>query len=37
MIQIQEIKLELLHPNRGQIDGVPANPRKVTKNKWITL
>lgn len=34
MIQAQEIKLELLHPNRGQIDGVPANPRKVT-NKQI--
>lgn len=33
MIQAQEIKLELLHPNRGQIEGVPANPRKVTKKQ----
>lgn len=37
MIQAQEIKLELLHPNRGQIDGVPANPRKVTKKQVDNL
>lgn len=31
MIQAQEIELSRLVPNRGQIEGVPANPRKVTK------
>ena len=31
MIQAQEIELSKLVPNRGQIEGVPANPRKVTK------
>lgn len=34
MIQAQEIELTRLVPNRGQIAGVPANPRKVT-NKQI--
>ena len=34
MIQAQEIELSKLVPNRGQIEGVPANPRKVT-NKQI--
>lgn len=34
MIQAQEIELSKLVPNRGQIAGVPANPRKVT-NKQI--
>ena len=31
MIQAQEIELTRLVPNRGQIDGVPTNPRKHTK------
>ena len=33
MIQAQEIELTRLVPNRGQIDGVPANPRKATKKQ----
>lgn len=31
MIQAQEIELSRLVPNRGQIEGVPTNPRKHTK------
>lgn len=33
MIQAQEIELSRLSPNRGQIEGVPANPRKATKKQ----
>ena len=31
MIQAQEIELNKLKPNKGQIEGVPTNPRKATK------
>lgn len=31
MIQAQEIELKKLTPNKGQIEGVPTNPRKATK------
>lgn len=31
MIQAQEIELSLLNPNRGQVSGLPRNPR-VIKN-----
>lgn len=31
MIQAQEIELKKLTPNKGQIEGVPTNPRKHTK------
>ena len=37
MIQAQEIELSRLVPNRGQIEGVPANPRKVTKKQVDNL
>lgn len=37
MIQAQEIELTRLVPNRGQIEGVPANPRKVTKKQVDNL
>lgn len=33
MIQAEEIKLSKLHPNKGQIDGVPTNPRKAEKEQ----
>ena len=33
MIQAQEIKLSKLHPNKGQIAGVPTNPRRATKEQ----
>ena len=33
MIQAQEIKLSKLHPNKGQIQGVPTNPRRATKEQ----
>ena len=29
----QEIELKRLKPNKGQIDGVPTNPRKATKEQ----
>ena len=31
MIQAQEMELKKLVPNKGQIEGVPTNPRKATK------
>lgn len=33
MIQVQEIELKKLNPNKGQIEGVPTNPRKATKEQ----
>lgn len=33
MIQAQEIKLSKLSPNKGQIEGVPTNPRRATKEQ----
>ena len=33
MIQAEEIKLSKLHPNKGQIEGVPTNPRKAEKEQ----
>ena len=33
MIQAQEIELKKLTPNKGQIEGVPTNPRKATKEQ----
>lgn len=33
MIQAQEIKLSKLSLNKGQIEGVPTNPRKATKEQ----
>lgn len=33
MIQAQEIELKKLNPNKGQIEGVPTNPRKATKEQ----
>lgn len=33
MIQAQEIKLSKLSPNKGQIQGVPTNPRRATKEQ----
>lgn len=33
MIQAQEIKLSNLHPNKGQIEGVPTNPRKAEREQ----
>ena len=33
MIQAQEIKLSSLHPNKGQIEGVPTNPRKAEREQ----
>lgn len=33
MIQAQEIKLSSLHPNKGQIEGVPTNPRRAEKEQ----
>lgn len=33
MIQAQEIELKKLSPNKGQIEGVPTNPRKATKEQ----
>ena len=31
MIQAQEIEIKKLTPNKGQIAGVPTNPRTVTR------
>lgn len=33
MIETKEIKLSNLHPNTGQIEGVPTNPRKAEKGQ----
>lgn len=33
MIQAQEIEIKKLTPNKGQIEGVPTNPRKATKEQ----
>jgi ParB-like chromosome segregation protein Spo0J len=33
MIQAQEIELNKLKPNKGQIEGVPTNPRKASKEQ----
>lgn len=33
MIQAQEIEIKKLSPNKGQIEGVPTNPRKATKEQ----
>lgn len=33
MIQAQEIELKKLTPNKGQIEGVPTNPRKATREQ----
>lgn len=33
MIQAREIDLKDLHPNRGQIEGVPPNPRKANRKQ----
>ena len=33
MIQAQEIEIKKLTPNKGQIEGVPTNPRKASKDQ----
>lgn len=37
MIQAQEIELKKLSVNKGQIEGVPTNPRKATKEQIVKL
>lgn len=31
------LPIDLLEENKGQIDGVPANPRTISKEEWIVL
>lgn len=35
--ELRELPLELLDNNKGQIDGVPQNPRKCTKERMAAL
>lgn len=34
---VTEMPLSMLHPNEGQIDGLPANPRYITEEKMELL
>lgn len=36
-MEIQQIKIKRLHPNEGQIEGLPTNPRQIKKKAFDSL
>ena len=33
-IDIREIEIRSLRPNSGEVEGLPRNPRKISKKTW---